>query len=241
MKHMKKIKWIGKAVLMLSMALMYIACNDDESGSIPFEVLGDVYIIKKEMNGQSKYANIYYAYGNQPMSYAEVTTPGGMDIELIPASQQNNIWGISPDSSDFNVLVEEGNYMFNVINEDIPHQATDLSELFDIDFTTITLLDMDNELLTLEWDANVDAEKYVIRLIDDSGDITFLSQLLEPQVGRFVINPGDPQGAWARTPVPGETFILELQALKFEDNSNENNYIYNIQTISITEELVTWQ
>lgn len=240
---MKKLKNIGKTLVLFSLALGFFACNDDDDGSAPFDIIGDVIVIKKLVDDESVYANSYIAYGNQPMSLAQVTTPSGEEIMLSPAGADQYTYAQSPGFDDY-VPVEEiemGNYMFDVINEDIPHQDVDLLVFEDIDYTTITLFETEVDMLTVEWDQNSMADAYMLRLVDDAGSVIFMSQLLGTQVERFVIDPNDPQGTWAQSPIAGQDYTFELLAYLFEEDATDSDYSFNVQEISITEEMVTWQ
>lgn len=241
MENMKRLKNIAKTLVLFSIALGFFACDDDDGNSVPFEIIGDVYVVKKTINDEVLFANTYIAYGNQPMSLAQVTTPGGEEIVLSPTSGYNNTYAQSPAIDEFTDQVEEGNYMFDVINEDIPHQDIDLLVFDNIDFTTITTLEPDVDILTLEWEENEMAEAYLVRLLDESGTVLFMSQLLGTQVSRFVINPGDPNGTWNGTPAAGTDYIVELQAFLFEQDATNNDYTFHIQEMSITDDVVTWQ
>lgn len=238
---MKRLKNIGKTLVLFSLALGFFACDDDDGNSAPFDIIGDVLVVKKLVGEEAMYANSYIAYGNQPMSLAQVTTPSGEEIMLSPAGSDNYTYAQSPGSDDYMPEIEEGNYMFDVINEDIPHQDVDLLVFSNIDFTEITLFETDVDMLTVEWEENDMAEAYMLRMVDEQGAVIFMSQLLGTQVERFVIDPNDPQGTWAELPNSGEDYTFELLAYLFEEDATDSDYTFNVQEISITEEMFTWQ
>jgi hypothetical protein len=233
---------IGKTLTILFLVAGLFACNDDDN-SVPFDVIGDVYVIKRTVNDEVKYANAYVAWGNQPMDHAEVTIPGGANISLDPANEIMNTYSKEPALDDYSSSAPvEGNYQFLVRNEDIPHESTDLLDFDDIDFTTITLYEVDGQQLAIHWETNANAEAYVIRLINEAGDIAFLSQTLPVQMTSLQeIGVGTASGSWLETPEVGNVYNIELLTLRFEDDAISSNAAYHIQEIAVTEQEITWQ
>ena len=239
---MNRMKNFGKILTIFLIGTGIFACNDDDN-SAPFEVIGDVYVIKRTINDEVKYANSYVAWGNQPMSLAEVTTPQGIKITLDPADNALYTYAKEPNLDEYSTAAPvEGNYQFQVINEDIPHQSVDLLDFDNMAFTTITSAEVTNQQLSVDWETNENAEAYVIRLIDEDGEIAFLSQTLPIQITSLQeIGIGTSTGAWQETPEVGDVYNLELLTFRFEDDANNSNITYHIQEIVITEQEITWQ
>lgn len=171
--------------LFLSIGILF-SCNDNSSTEA-FNVLGDVFVSKRMINNEAMFANSYYAYGNQAMTMAQVTDPEGTEITLHSTNSDSYTFGKPASSNDFSLDAPmEGNYTFDVINEEIQYQATDLLVFNNIDFTVIDSTSMQNEKLMVAWEENADAEVYMIRLISDEGEIVFNSPTLPNQtkIGR---------------------------------------------------------
>ncbi|SES82015.1 hypothetical protein SAMN05444285_102174 [Draconibacterium orientale] len=231
---------IGKTLTILFLVAGLFACNDDDN-SVPFEVIGDVYVIKRTVNDEVKYANAYVAWGNQPMSHAEVTVPGGANFTLNPASENQNIYAKEPTLAEYSTAAPvEGNYQFLVINEDITHESTDLLDFDNIAFTPISSADIDNNILSVQWETNSAADGYQIRLINQSGDLAFSSVALPKQMVRFDIGTNTASGAWYETPVADNVYTIEFLTIRYEDDATSLDAVKNIQEIAVTEGEVTW-
>jgi hypothetical protein len=216
------------------------SCNKDD-GAEPFSVIGDVIVLKKTFDGEVKYANSYIAWGTQPMTMAKVITPYGPEFQLEALSEAKNTYAKEPVDSDFSSSTPtEGNYHFLVIHEDISHDAVDLLEFDDIDTTVISSVLIANQVISVQWEANADADNFVIRLVNASGDLTFVSQTLPKEQKRLDFSPGT-SGAWQGTPVVGEDYQVELLAIRYENVSDAEDLSYHIQEISIGQQTVTWE
>ncbi|WP_297097712.1 hypothetical protein [uncultured Draconibacterium sp.] len=233
---------IGKTLTIFLIVAGFFACSDDDN-SVPFEVIGDVFVIKRNIDGEDQYANSYVAWGNQPMSHAEVTTPGAASLTLDPASENMNTYAKEPALAEYSSAAPvEGNYQFLVINEDITHQAVDLLDFDNIAFTTITSAEVDNQLLAVHWETNANADAYVIRLINEAGEMAFVSQTLPTQMTSLQeIGVGTANGSWQETPEVGNVYNIEFLTIRFEDDAVSSDAAYHIQEIAVTEQETTWQ
>ncbi len=238
---MDTMKKLGKILTFLLIGAGFFACSDDDN-SAPFEIIGDVFVIKRTIGDEVKYANSYVAWGNQPMSHAEVTTPGGANLTLNPASDNLYTYAKEPGINDYFASAPvEGNYQFLVINEDITHQSVDLLDFDDIAFTTLSSAEMVNGVLSVQWETNSIAEAYLIRLINVSGDVAFLSQTLPTQMTRLDIGANTASGSWSETPEAGNDYTVELMTFRFEDDAISSDAAYHIQEVAVTEQEITWE
>ena len=238
---MDKMMKLGKALTIVLVIAGVFACSDDDN-SAPFEVIGDVFVIKRNIDGEDQFANSYVAWGNQPMSHAEVTTPAGANMTLNPASDNLNTYAKEPTLANYSTSAPtEGNYQFLVINEDITHQAVDLLDFDNIDYTGIVSATVDMDLLSVEWESNNNAEAFLIRLMNEAGEIAFLSQTLPVQMSYIEIGSNTASGSWLETPQTGNIYTLELLTFRFEDDAVSSDAAYHIQEVAITEQQITWQ
>ena len=239
---MINIQKITKAFILLFVIGSMLSCNDDDNVEA-FDVIGDVFTTTRMINGEAQYALSYYAYGNQPMSAAKVTTPDSDEFSLEAANSLENTWSKDAELDDFSTdLPFEGIYLFDVLHQDVPHEANDILEFYELPFTLIVSLDMIDQVLTVEWETNDDAEAYMIRLINDDGEAIFGSALLSPNATELPVAVGNASGTWAAGyPNVGDNYDLELHAFTFDADAGELDFSYHIQEITITEEEVTWE
>jgi len=236
------IQKLGKYALLVVLATGMFACNKDDN-TTSFTVIGDVFVTKRLINDQEMFAKSYFAYGNDAMETAEVTTIDGDTYELEPTSSYENIYAKLPTASDYTTdIPEEENYQFNVVNEGIPHQSTDLLLFDDLQFPVITEVSLENYVLSVDWETGDDAEAYIVQLINQSGSIVFSSQILSTQYTHFEIESTNISGTWATGyPVVGDTYTLELSAVIFDPEAGDVDYEFHIQEIAISENDITWE
>ena len=240
--QMIKIQKISKAFILLVAVAGIISCNEDNVE--PFEGIGDVYTTKRIIHDEPQYAQSYFAYGTQPMSMAKVSTPDGDEIQLTATDAIENTWAKSADLFDYSPdFPMEGDYLFTVLHEDVPHEFSDKVTFIDLDFSEITLTEMIDGVLTVEWSAGPDSQGHSIRLLSPTGDLVFISSFVLEQNTKLVI--GENMGAenWADGyPNVGEDYTLEIHSFAFESTAaNQDRIDLHIEEIAISEETVTWE
>lgn len=232
---------IGK-LLALFLCVGIIASCEDEESVAPLEFIGDVYVTKRLVDGEEQFANSYYAYGNQAMSFAQVTTPNGTEIELSKMDDNAFSYGYTAQSDDFSTeSPESGNYTFDVIHDGIQHQSIDLLDYAGIEFTPIYSAVVETEMLVVEWEENPDAEVYMVRLVNEAGDVVFGSPTLTVNARRYEIDTFSGSGVWeSGYPNIGDTYTLELHSFAFDQDATSTDYSFKIQEVSVSEEIVNW-
>lgn len=217
---------------MLLVAGNLISCNDNVSA--PFSVIGDSYIINRVGEEDIIFAQAYWAYGTQAMQSAKVTNPEGEEIILDPISTAKNIYALEPTLSDFSSeLPVEGEYLFEVSNEDISHETTDLvtSDMLDIPvIDTAYYVDM-RESMVVTWTPDGASEKYMVKMTDLDGNLIFSSNLLNSSQSAYEIERS--AGSWFSYVQPGETYSIELHGILYEPTATNEDFLYNVQEISI--------
>ncbi|HYQ56723.1 MAG TPA: hypothetical protein VEP89_05185 [Draconibacterium sp.] len=238
---MKNFKNLKKALIILFVLAGMFACSDDDN-SVPFKVFGDVYVIKRIVDNEAKYAIAYAAHGNQPMSVAKVSLPQGSELTLTPTDASMRIWNNIPAKEVYtNIIPAENNYQFLVVNEDINHQATDLLTFDNIDTTIIKSVSFVTEGLSIEWESNPFGEGYRVLLINSAGQLAFRSlPLLEIQK-QLIFNHPTASGTWYETPSAGKSYTIELHTYRYEDDATESEYDHEIQEINVSESDIIWQ
>lgn len=237
---MNQLKKFGKILIVVFLVSGLYSC-DEESGTLNFKIIGDVLVLKKKVNDATVYAQAYFAYGTEPMTSAEVVTPGGNSIALLPLDQLQLTWAKEATANDFSTnLPQVGSFKFSVVNEGITHEASDLLVFDNIDFPVIdsTSYSTFNQTMTVEWQAVEGANHYMVKLAKPDGTIIYFSNLLFNNVLSFEIDTN--LGSWTEYPVDGGTYSLEVHAIKYESEANQTEYAYQVQEVSIAEKDIVW-
>ncbi len=239
---MIKIQKISRVFILFLVVTGLFSCGDDDN-TRPFDLIGDVFVTKRMIDDEAQYALSYYAYGNEAMSAASVTTPDATEVTLSAANSMGNTWSKTATLSDFSMdYPTEGIYSFYVLNEDVPHEVNDYLTLHNSEFTEIVSSTMENSVLSVEWDENLDSEGHLLRLLTESGEVVFTSQFLSTQVSRLDIDPNTASGTWVSGhPKTGDFYTLEIHSFTFDSDASDLDFSYHIDEIAITEQLIPWQ
>jgi hypothetical protein len=232
---MINIQKIGKLVLLAFIGTGFWACNDDDPET--FNFTGEVVTLKRTFDGEEKFALSYYAYANMKMDSANVDLPGDSTLTLSPAGAQKITYFYEPLGEDFSTSAPEtDNYDFLVFNNDIEYTATENHVFTDVDIPTIDSVGVttSSESVYVEWINNEDAQNYVVRILNDDHETVFNSYIIADDAESFTAEQGT--GSWETSLTSGETYIIEVQALVFEDNATNADFFYQIETIAIASE-----
>ena len=240
MKNMQKIGQI--ALLFLALAGI-TSCNDNNNEQA-FEIKGDVMIIKRIIGDQTYYARSYYAYGNQPITEASVTLPEGGTLELAAADASKQTYMVEPiandTTNDFSTEQPvDGRFEFSVINEGIEHTATDELTFTDLAIDSITSVEYNSGILTIEWETSSDIDNYIVRLVDENYNPIFTGTLLSNTQSTYQISLAS-GGNWTQAPVLGQTYFVEIQAISYDDDATSNDFYFNINEISVASKSIVW-
>jgi len=238
LNDMISIQKIGKLALVLLVLGGFASCKDEQE-TAPFEVTGEVILIKRMIDDEVMYARTYFAYGNQPMQSGEVTLAEGGTLPLTAADDTKRTWQKTPAIVDFSATVPViGQFDFTVMNEDIEHMVSDVLEFNDLGFPTIDSAGYNNGTIRVEWQDVANADSYLVRMVDENYELVFVGQLLNTNYTTYEIASNS--GVWSKTPANGETYMVEVHAFKFEDGATNENYLYNANDLSIASKEVVW-
>lgn len=170
-------------VLMIVLCLL-TSCSsflDVETNGI---VYGDVFIKVLADSSGSKYAAVYYAYGNRPIDSARVTLPGSGNQSLaLDSLELRYTFARFPKLADYqNEKPEKGDYRFSAIFSDETYGvSTDYLSEETIDPPVLSQYSFDraNQRLSLSWVCDENAQNTKISLISTTGEILYESDLLE--------------------------------------------------------------
>ena len=226
------------AVVLLSLN----ACLSDPD--LEFEGYADVYIVKKTVNGSTKYSPYYFVYSNTALNSAVVTLPGATGpLSLEPYLSDNFIFSNKPtDSNLTSSIPAAGSYSFavttkegeaHVITDNLTSSEIPVPELTEASFNTTS------GSISVKWKAIATASAYNLKLYKQSGDLVFSSALFVITKTELLIDQAT-TGWVVGNPVLNTTYRLELNAYKFEEGATDQNYSYNVQCVAVTETNVTW-
>ncbi len=232
MNHILK---IGKLLVLFLVFNGLSSCQKDDNEA-PFTMIAEVATVKRMINDEVNYARMYYAYGTQPMSSVKVTLAEGGLLNLTSSDASKRTWYMEPELSDFSSEMPTlGEYVFTVVNEDIEHTFTDELGNKGLGFPVISGLTAKNGMITIDWVSLANAKQYKIIVRNDQNEIHYSGPLLESIAKKFEVSRST---GLSKDLVPGETYKVELMAFIYEDNTTSENYLFNVEEISITSQSV---
>lgn len=233
-----------KFLLILALPFLFMACNE-ESEEEAFELKADAYVVKKMIDEEVQFGVALFAYGNKAIARATVDPPTGAaddSFELEPAESSVYTYYKEPAADDFTPTFPiEGQYVFDVESEDGETlQETDLLEngLLEIPVITDATYHSGDESMNVEWEAPEIADGHVVKMLDEEGEVIFLSYTLIATADEYDINQGS--GNWNGTASTGQTYTLQVQAFTYESGVSQENLLYNIKEIATGEMEITW-
>ena len=230
-------------LLILALPLFFLSCNDEEEDKV-FELEVDAYIVKRQIDDVTKYANAYFAYGNKAIESATVTPPAGVggSVELAASESSISVFFREPAMEDFTTMSPtQGNYVFDVESrEGEVLQQSDMLEGEQLEIPEITEVTYQSniETMTVKWDPEVVADGFVVKLLDQNKKVVFVSYTLIASAEEYDIN--QISGNWDGTAYLGEDYTIQVQAFTVESTATEDNGLYNINEVAIAEKAVTW-
>lgn len=241
MRKMRKM--VQNAGIALLMTFMFTACMNDPDPV--FDIMGDVYVTKKMVNNEIKYAPYYVVYGNVGMNSATVTLPnGGGTINLDGTNGGLTYMKNAADSDYSTEMPDEGSYLFEAVstkNETL--QVSDDLQIDDLDIPEIdTIKFVNGSTMQVSWNSVAGADGYFLRIADASDKDVFESFSLDANTHNYSIMEGsESTGKWKQSISAGQTYTLQINAFRYDAGATLNNSVYNIQEVAISETPFTWQ
>lgn len=239
---MKTKRFLRNSMFLIFAGISVVSCNDVEE---KLEVLTDVYVINKEIDGEVKSATSYFAYANKSLMSATVAIPNnGGNVEL--ESQPGSIFNLAkePADSDFKTTAPvEGSYVFTV--KDMNGETQVVTDILSYDGLAIPQFSKINFtgspfVLETEWGKITDTKGYFIKMIKPDGKLIFSSYSIGSDVVKYSITGSSNSGYWSETAVDGQTYLLQINAYTNDAEANSSNSAYNVQEISVGESEITW-
>ncbi len=241
---MRKIKFAGKLIPMLSIIFILGACTkDDEVG---FDVHGEVVFIKKIIDGEPVVGTAYYAYSSKTLSSCAVTTPNSTEDIILSAYGINTfLFAYEPSDSEFSSDSPiEGNYIFNATSSDNEAiEVNDEQSFSDLGFAQLSerTFDINNNWLHLTWGEVTGADNYTINLINSSGATIFTSYAVNADSPEFYISTLLDVGVWTNQPIYDDTYTLRIKCFKYDSDATADDYTYSVQEVSQKDYTVVWK
>ncbi len=240
---MKRLNFIRNGLLILALLIAFTACNKEED---EFSVNCDVIFIKKKVNEEIVFGAAYFVYSNKSLVSAAVTDPnGGGPINLETFEDYSYTFLYEPVEEDFSTnFVIPGSYSFDISNtEGETIEATDEQEYSNVGFAEIDSLnfDVNNAGLYIGWNEVSGADAYNVRIYKTTGDMVFSGNLTNANTPEYFVSDFYTTGTWSEEPVKGQNYILRVQCIKYDPDATNNDYVYNVQEYSVTEQPITWE
>jgi hypothetical protein len=240
-----KTKILRRSILLILVLPFFISACNEESEDVAFELQADAYVVKRKIDGETRFGTAFFAYGNKAIARATVDPPtGAADDSFELEATESSVYTFykEPAAGDYSpTFPVQGQYLFDVESEDGETLLeTDLLEngTLEIPVITETSYQANTESVTVKWETPENADGHVVKLLNDEGEVVFLSYTLIASADEYAVNQGS--GNWDGTAYTGENYTLQVQAFTYEQGVVQDELLYNIKEISVAETQVTW-
>jgi hypothetical protein len=95
--------------------------------------------------------------------------------------------------------------------------------------------------MKITWDEITDCDGYYVNMYDSLNESVFEGYSIAPDVTEFIISEYYIYGNWEKHPAEGEIYTVSIQTILFDDDAEENDYLYSVQEVSVRDTVVTWE
>jgi hypothetical protein len=222
--------------------ILLISCNNSDE---EFDVTSDVYSVNKKFGEEVKSAVAYYAYSSQNLASGTVTLPensGTIDLEYYPGAIKT--LAKEPKDSDFSTETPvSGKYKFTITGSNGGKvEQTDSLAYMNLGIPEFTKLHFDGNpvSLELEWNLISDAQGYVVKMFDLERKLIFTGFTLNGNVKNYIINSSSGTGYWSGTVSTLQQYIVQINAIAYDSEATNDDYLYNVNEVSVGESQITW-
>ena len=241
---MKTKRVILKCIGVLILASLAVTSCIDDPEPPALDVLPDVFMQKRMVDGEVKYGLSFWVFGNKDLQSVTVEGPESGTWPL-QADAVKRLFTFYPEVADYtDTMPEQGDYIFTVTSTQTGEASrtfTDKLEEKELDVAIIDSASFNNAKLYVSWETVNDADLYYIRLYDESDRLIFQSERLNKDETDFSFGLND--NGWVdigKKAENGDTYRFEVVAILYESGSTELNKDYNVQCISITSGKIIW-
>jgi hypothetical protein len=229
-----------KTGLLLFIPLFLLSCIDNE---VNLTGQGDAYVLL-EVNGQDTVMGLgLHAFSFADFKSVTVTVTGKPTLSYTLKSylnyQQDFVWE-SPLSQFTKTLPATGEYVFNAVFSD--GKTLMFNDILTADIIAPPKIKScawvkQNARIEVQWDKVQRADVYNVKLLDQSGNILFVSPAFNNAVSSYYF-ASDTQGWQSTTTMPaeGQTLKVEVTAYLLEARNDENN----LQCIAKSRSEIIW-
>ncbi|KOH46269.1 hypothetical protein [Sunxiuqinia dokdonensis] len=234
---MKKIIPIAVSVLMIGL----VACEPEE---VAFDPAADVFVITKTVATENEVDTVYglalHAFANKPMQSVKVTSVDNTTYDLESYEGYPYDFYAQTEDDDFSAeMPESGAYSFNIVAQsgETSTLSDNLSD--DVIYPTDTIkyaFDDAQNKMKLTWTEIEDADYLIVKMFEQDDDQVFQSSSLLGDKEEYTISASGSGWASDFQPADGATYIIQLDAFKYESGQNG----VNLQAKSISLQEIVW-
>ena len=234
---------LKKLALALSVPLILFSCLKEEEQVL--QVTTDAYMVKKLVGGQPAYGLAFYAYANKILKSGTVARTGGVGDTINLIAYPLSVYTLFKEPAETTLsenMPLDGEYIFNITAESgETNESSDELNLNDIDIPDIlsTEVSTNGDRLDMKWTKVSGADGYVVKLADEDGEYIYSSNTKAPNDTTLKISPLT--GVWVEPFEVGNTYTIEVNAFAYEDDSNNQNAVFNVEEISIGSKSIVWE
>ena len=234
-----KIVFLKSLVVLLSSIMLLTSCVDSETDPKGF---GEAYILV-EIVGQDTLKGL----GLHAFSYAEfsaVNVKLSNDVNQTYTLQpylgynQDFVWS-TPLNQFKKELPAEGDYVFNATFKS-GHTYTFYDKLYSTLVYPPKITNCEyvvtNERVDVEWDRVTNADSYNVKLLNQNGDILFVSQVYNRMTDFYSFTKNTQGWQTSTYPATGQTVIVEVAAYLLEVGTSNSE----LQSVGKSRQSIIW-
>jgi hypothetical protein len=228
--------------LIAGCSFLLMSCHSDDVEK-ELTLTPDVIHLIKERNETVEHALAYYVYTNQELTSVKAITPEGDTLLLTSMNSPLITYGYLPGDDDFSPgIPTSGLYTFIARNKQ-GTEKTEQDRLADTWLTIPEITDItyhpDDFSLDISWTPSPGTDNYFVRILTpEEQETLYIGYQVSPDSTRYTVTLGD-QG-WEKTPIAGEAYLLQLNAILYEEDIPLNAFYYHVNAIAMDEQGFTW-
>jgi hypothetical protein len=232
-KGIKQFSFLGFTALILS------SCLSTETDTVGF---GDAYVLVEIIDQDTLTGLGLHAFSYSEFSAVTVNLEGNEEKSYVLTPylgyKQDFIWN-TPTEEFSAELPEAGNYVFNATFANGQRQ-TFINKLLDQVVMPPDIKECQyntsNSLIETEWEKVTNAGTYNVKLMNQSGDILFVSEILTNATTRYSFGKNTPGWLISTFPANGQNLVVEVVSYLVEPGTGSSK----LQSLGRARRDVTW-
>jgi len=226
-------------IFLLAGTLLVSSCIDSETDPVGF---GDAFILVEIVDQDTLMGLGLHAFSYSEFSSVNVQVTGHEDLvyTLQPylGFKQDFIWN-TPIAQYKKEKPVNGDYVFNAT-----FKGGQTHTFFDILHTTVVFPPVikkceylaSSSQIDVEWETVTNADSYNVKLLNENGDILFVSQVFNRVTGNYSFGKTTQGWQTSTYPATGQAVIVEVAAYLLEPGASKNE----LQSIGKSKYPVVW-